>query len=380
MSLFLNIVFFLAATVFSVMTLRTLLCLRSCHRLPKNLPVGKTPFVSVIFAACDEQDRVEGTVRHLFAQQHVEVEIIAVDDRSRDATGQILKTLSSEDPRLYPKRVDILPEDWLGKSHACHVGASSARGEWLLFTDADCWLKPDTIARALAVGQKENVEHVTLTPGVSPQTVPAEAWHIAFLMSAADWLHGVNQDQPKSHLGIGAFNLVRADTYRKFGGHLALRLSVVDDVKLGLLVRRSGGRTRAFIGGDDVECHWGVTVRQMMKIMEKNYFAAIDYRTFAGFFVGAVLPLVWLACLIGPFTGTILGYAAAAALLSCSVPALILARRLRWPIRGAILTPFVFVALFFAILNSTWTTLKQGGINWRKTFYPLDKLRAGNVE
>ena len=380
MSLFLNIVFFLAATVFSTMTVRTLLCLRSCHRLPKDLPLAKTPLVSVIFAACDEQDRVEGTVRHLFAQQHVDLEIIAVDDRSRDATGQIFKTLSAEDPRLHPKRVDFLPEDWLGKCHACHVGASSARGEWLLFTDADCWLKPDTIARALAVAQKENVGHVTLTPGVSPQTVPAEAWHLAFLISAADWVHGVNQDDPKRHLGIGAFNLVRADTYRKFGGHVALRLSVVDDVKLGLLVRRSGGRTRAFIGGDDAECHWGVTVRQMMRIMEKNYFAAIDYRTFAGFFVGAVLPLIWLACLIGPLTGTFLGYAAGAALLSCSIPALIIARRLRWPIRGAILVPFVFVALFIAVLNSTWTTLKQGGINWRNTFYPLDKLRAGNVK
>ncbi len=378
-SMIADILFFLAAVVFSVMTLRTLRALRWCQRLPAELPAQRPPLVSVIFAARDEQDRVEATLRHILAQEHVDLEVIPVDDRSRDNTGQILKTISAEDPRVRAKRVDTLPPDWLGKCHACHVGASSARGEWLLFTDADCWLKPDTLARALAVADRRNVEHVTLTPGVTPTTRFAAAWHVAFLMSAADWIERVNRDAPKGYLGVGAFNLVRTDTYRKCGGHEALRMTIVDDVKLGRLVRRIGGRTRAFIGGDDVECHWGVTVRQMIKIMEKNYFAALDYRTFAGWVVGVGLTALWGAALIGPFTGTFLGFAAGAALLSGIVPALVITKRLRWSILGALLTPFVWVALFYAVLKSMLVTFRQGGVRWRDTFYPLEKLRSGNV-
>ncbi len=91
-------------------------------------------------------------------------------------------------------------------------------------------------------------------------------------------MSGVNRDRPGAYLGIGAFNLVRASTYRACGGYEALRLTIVDDIKLGLLLRRAGARTRAFLGGADAECHWGTTVPGMIKIMEKNYFAAVHFR------------------------------------------------------------------------------------------------------
>lgn len=94
----------------------------------------------------------------------------------------------------------------------------------------------------------------------------ARAWHLLFLVSLLDWFSGVNRDRPKAYVGIGAFNLARAAAYRQCGGYEALRLTVVDDVKLGLLLRRAGKRTRGFPGADDVECHWGTTVGSMVKI------------------------------------------------------------------------------------------------------------------
>ena len=106
---------------------------------------------SVVLAARDEEARVENTVRHLLAQSGVKMEIIVVDDRSTDRTNEILQRLAAEDTRVRVKQVDVLPGGWLGKCHACHVGASVATGEWILFTDADCWLKPDVIARALSI-------------------------------------------------------------------------------------------------------------------------------------------------------------------------------------------------------------------------------------
>jgi glycosyltransferase involved in cell wall biosynthesis len=384
----LSLLFSATAVLLFAMTLRVLYHLRWARRLPaleeflEPLPdrANEKPVrCSVVLAARDEEARIESTVRRLLAQSGVQMEVIVVDDRSTDRTGEILQRLSTEDARVRLKRVDVLPEGWLGKSHACHVGASKAAGDWILFTDADCWLKPDVIARALAVAAREDADHVTLTPGVLPETPGAQAWHIAFLMTVADWIAGVNRNRPKKYLGIGAFNFMRTAAYRECGGYEALRLTVLDDVKMGLLLRRVGKRTRAFIGGDDVECHWGTTVRGMIKIMEKNYFAAIEYRVAAALGLGIGGPLLWGVAIAGPFTGTIAGAAAGLALLSLIWPAGIFARRLGWPFGGAALTPFIYLALFYSVLNSALVTLRQGGIRWRGTFYPLGTLRRGNV-
>ena len=109
---------------------------------------------------------------------------------------------------------------------------------------------------------------------------------------------------------MGAFNLVRTSAYRECGGYEALRLTVLDDVRLGLLLRRAGKRTRGFIGGDDVECHWGTTVRGMIQVMEKNYFAAIDFLLATALVAGLGGVLIWCFAIVGPLTGMAAGEAA----------------------------------------------------------------------
>lgn len=229
------------------------------------------------------------------------------------------------------------------------------------------------------MAEREQADHIALTPGIVGATLGAQAWHLVFLISLLNWFAGVNRDRPKAYLGMGAFNLVRKSAYQQCGGYEALRMTVLDDVRLGLLLRRAGKRTRAFIGGDDVQCHWGTTVKDMFKVMEKNYFAAIDYRLGLVLIAGLLPPLAWCVGVLGPFTGTLPGLAAGLALLSLSIPAWILARRLNWSLAPAVLAPFMFPALFFAMINSAWLTVRQGGIRWRDTFYPLDQLRAGAV-
>jgi len=333
----------------------------------------------VVIAARDEEARIEQTIRHLLAQCGVQAEFIVVDDRSTDGTSEILQRLAREDARVQVKRVDVLPDGWLGKCHACHIGASAATGDWILFTDADCWLKPDVVARALRVAERENADHITLVFGLAAGSVGLKASHLMFLISVASWLSGVNRDRPKSHLGIGAFNLVRAAAYRQCGGYEALRLTVVDDVKLGLLLRRAGKRTRAFIGGPDAECHWGTTAWSMVKLMEKNYFAALDYRLGLVLAGSVFVILVSTILILGLLSGTVAGLAAALSPLSLILPAGILARRLGWSWPSAVYVPFMFPLFLYAVLNSTFVTLRQGGIRWRDTFYPLATLRAGNV-
>jgi cellulose synthase/poly-beta-1,6-N-acetylglucosamine synthase-like glycosyltransferase len=334
---------------------------------------------SVVIAARDEEGRIEETIHHLLAQQGVEMEVIVVDDRSTDRTPDILKRLAVSDARVRVKRVDILPEGWLGKCYACHLGAGVASGEWILFTDADCWLTPDVVDRALRVAEREGVDHVALTAGVGTEALAAQAWHLAFLISLSNWISGVNRDRRGAYFGMGAFNLVRASAYRECGGYEALRLTVLDDVKLGLLLRRAGKRTRAFLGGEDVECHWGTTLKSMVRIMEKNYFAALDFRL--GIALAASVAGVLLLCgaLIGPCTVTLVGLVAGLAPFSFILPAEIFARQLGWSWRAAALTPFILPVLLYAMVNSIIVTLRKRGIWWRETFYELETLRKGSV-
>jgi len=146
-----------------------------------------------------------------------------------------------------------------------------------------------------------------------------------------------------------------------------------------LLLRRAGKRTRAFIGGDDVECHWGTTAWGTVKIMEKNYFAAVDYRTGLVLAGSMFVLLVSALLVLGLISGTLAGFAVALSPLTLILPARILARRLGWSWLPAVYVPFMFPLFLYAVINSTFVTLRQGGIRWRDTFYPLETLRAGNV-
>jgi glycosyltransferase involved in cell wall biosynthesis len=384
-----TLIFSGTAWVFLAMTFAALWHLRWVRRLPplgtltlaeRSGQPGRGPVrCSVVIAARDEEARIEGTVRHLLAQRGVDAEFIVVDDRSTDRTLDILRRLAKEDARVRVKRVEVLPEGWLGKCHACHVGAGAATGDWILFTDADCWLKPDVIARAVRVAERDGADHVTLSPGTVLENVGARAWHLLFLTSLLNWFSGVNRDRPGAYLGIGAFNLVRAAAYRQCGGYEALRLTVVDDVKLGLLLGRAGKRTRAFLGVDDVECHWGTTVGSMIKIMEKNYFAVTDFRLWLVVVGGAAAVLVFGTVAAGLMSGTVAGLEAGLSPLALILPAGVMARRLGWSWPCAVFMPFMFPVFLYALLNSTLVTLRQGGIRWRDTFYALETLKAGTV-
>src|SRR5689334_8234774 len=181
-----TLIFCGTAALFLAMTLAALWHLRWVGRLPSletlaapgrlALPAEGRPRCSVVIAARDEAARIEQTLRHLLAQRGVEAEFIVVDDRSTDGTGDIVGRFAKDDARVRVMRVEVLPEGWLGKCHACHVGASAATGDWILFTDADCWLKPDVIARAVRVAERDGADHVTMAAGTVLESTAARAW------------------------------------------------------------------------------------------------------------------------------------------------------------------------------------------------------------
>jgi hypothetical protein len=156
-------------------------------------------------------------------------------------------------------------------------------------------------------------------------------------------------------------------------------MTVVDDVKLGLLLRRAGNRTRAFLGGADVECHWGTTLGDIIRVMEKNFFAIVHYRTGLGLVMALLSIVVAGVCLRGLFSGSPLGILAALSPCSLIAPGAIVARRIGWPWHDALAIPLTFPIFLYSFFNSMCVTLRQGGVRWRDTFYPLARLRAEGV-
>jgi hypothetical protein len=122
-----------------------------------------------------------------------------------------------------------------------------------------------------------------------------------------------------------------------------------------------------------------MTVPGVIRIMEKNYFAAIDYRVAPVVVTGLLGTLMFGAAVIGPWTGTIAGMAAGLAPWSLALPAAVFARRLGWPVRYAVMTPLLYPVMVYAVIHSAVVTLRQDGVRWRETFYPLDILRQGTL-
>jgi hypothetical protein len=339
------------------------------------------PRVSVVIAARDEQSRLEQTIRQLLQQRGVDVQLIVVDDRSTDATPEILRRLSAEAPQLEVVRIDELPAGWLGKCHACAQGAARARGDWILFTDADIHMRADLLARAIATAERDCADHLTLWPGLNTHgTLPraavlASGQCLSVYAPAAE----INRDRGRKAIGVGAFNLVRTEAYRAMGGHEPLRMEVIDDVKLGLLLRRAGFRQRLYGGMRDLEAEWAQNLGQVIRAVEKNWFAGVDYSVAKSLTVIVLVLACCFAAMFGPLLDPRWGWLPLAAYLSTALTAVVHARQSHWPWISGLLAPLGFVVFALAGINSTAKALRQGGIRWRETFYPLAELRAGLV-
>ncbi len=336
------------------------------------------PKVSIIVPARDEEAKIDAAMRSKLAIDYPQLELIAVDDRSQDATGAILDRLAAEDPRLSVVHLDSLAEGWLGKSHAMHVAAGRATGDYLLFTDADVFFAPNLLRKAVTMCEARGLDHLALAPRLESSGFFEKAVELYFVVmlciASQPWL--VRTGWRMSYVGVGAFNMVRRRAYTQCGGHTTIRLDVLDDVKLGKLIKHAGFKQDVLDAGEGVRVRWQDGYWGVVRGLEKNGFAVFDYSLFK-LSVGTVF--MSLASLF-PYCAVVLwpdlrglGFVFAIAFMHGA--AAFGARRLGFGMSASFGLPVAAVTMIFTMWRSAYLTLVRQGVRWRDTFYPLSLLR-----
>ena len=343
------------------------------------------PKVSVIIPACNEADHLESALRSLLAQDYPALELLVINDRSTDATGEILDRLAQADARIKTIHITTLPDGWLGKVHALQQGAQQASGDWLLFSDADVHFTAGILRRAMMYVQHRQVDHLALMPCMILNNFWLEVCVHAFaqlfflITRAAE----VNQINSKRFIGVGAFNLVRASALKNTQGFEWLRLEPGDDVGVGLLMKKAGAKSHFALAIQDLSVPWYSSVGAMFRGLEKNSFGpGAHYQWWR--LLGQVSSL-WLL-VAAPLVGLYLGvWRGAGFMLAAAISVIILqlvfsiycVYEQRVETLRLLFFPLGMLLFSLMMLRAGYKCLKNGGIDWRGTHYPLDQLRAG---
>jgi glycosyltransferase involved in cell wall biosynthesis len=391
---------------------------RQVRALIDVTPARVLPSISIIAAARNEARGIEAAITSLLRLDYPGLEIVVVNDRSTDETAAILERIrhgtdaspgaavmlgSTEavagagrtsphvapgpgaavstrtPPSLTIVNITELPDGWLGKNYALQRGAEAAAGDLLLFTDADIVFEPSALRRAVTLMEEQRVDHLAVIPDIVVPGTALNAFMAAFAvffsMYSRPWK--VRDPRSRAHIGVGAFNLIRAQAYRAIGGHRSIAMRPDDDMKLGKLVKKHGFRQDVAIGRGLVAVEWYASVGELVDGLMKNAFAGVDYSLLkvAGASVALFLMDVW------PFAALFLTSGATFALNGVCVLLIVLVFRTVNRTRLAYVVAFPVAAVLFIYImwRSAAIAIATGTITWRGTAYPLSRMRANRV-
>jgi len=383
-TIFWGVLLGLVAVFWSV---QSLLLAHGVRRLPRirdaaPLPDADCPRVSIIFSARDEAEKLPAALATMLALDYPDYEVVAVNDRSTDATPEILEEVARRDARLRVLHVRELPPGWLGKPHGLQRGFEESTGDWLVFTDADVHFAPELLRRALSVALGRGWDHLTLLGGVTLrgfwETAVLTYFAAMFTMNFQPWR--VSNPKSRRFMGVGSFQLVRRAAYELSGTHRRLAMEVIDDMKLGKILKQAGCCSGVGMAIGQVALRWHDGVGNIIRGTTKNFFAGANYRLSV-----AILQLLALfAISVLPFCALIFAdsrpraAAAIAALLAATIQGGTARDMKASPLYG-LTHPLSALIFAYMLLRSTVVTLRQGGIVWRGTFYALEELRKGIV-
>jgi glycosyltransferase involved in cell wall biosynthesis len=356
--------------------LRTIVNLALIPRLRADGPVAREPLVSVIIPARDEARIIERTVRAFLAQTYPNLEVIVVNDRSVDGTGEILHAIG--DGRL--RVIDGVepPEGWLGKPWALHQGSRIAQGELLLFVDADVVYTPAAVRAAVGFLERRRPAFLSLLPYFEMHgfgenaAMPMLAMFCFTFMPT--WISNRSRFAALA-IGGGTGNLIVRERYEAIGGHEALKDSVVDDVALARLVRRSGDASETVRADDLVSLRMYHGLAEVVEGFTKNAFAVFG----RNYVVGILIQAGAVVFHILPYGLALAGdRISMATVIVIVVTRLILFRALRYRLDNALLFHPVMVGIWtWIFVRSMWITGIRRKLLWRGRTYDARQTRFG---
>lgn len=345
-------------------------------------PLASMPKVSILIAARNEEKNLAEALQSILQLDYPDYEIIIVNDRSTDHTGEIIEQMACLHDKILPIHLTKLPSGWLGKNHALCCAAKESTGELLLFTDADIVMHPSTLQKAVHYMLAQQLDHLTASPAIKMPgrwlNLFGGFFTMAFFMYTQPWK--VRNPRSAKFIGIGAFNLIRAATYCAIGTHQAIAMRPDDDMKLGKLVKKFGYKSEFVHGIKMLHVEWYDSLRAVVTGLEKNFFAGLDYKLSAVIQSTLANFIFW----IWPFLGL---FFTIGLTQICNITIVVIILSIYG--YGAHLgnlkrcygigVPLMALFFIFLLWNSTLKTLRNRGIYWRETFYPLTELKANKV-
>ncbi len=344
------------------------------------------PAVSIVIPARDEERAVRGTLEAALGQDWPNLQVVLVDDESSDATPRIAGEIAAADPRLTVISGEAPPAGWLGKPHALAQGAAAARGDWLLFMDADVRLAPGAVSTTVAHAGRHGLDHLALFPRFERRGFWEEV--LMPLLSQALWMYFPSFLSRWSRLrklafGSGSFNLVRASAYRAIGGHRRLAASVIDDIRLAVELKSAGYASALELGDRLASIRMYHGRSEIFAGFEKNAHAILAHRPvlwFLNLTVGTVLNLApfawpvlvlavradWLAPAVAWGGG---GLVLAVALAVALTARIAIQLRLGYPLWVVLFHPLGVLASVWISLGSLRAAYGQGVVRWRGREY-----------
>ena len=371
----------------AVLVLILLNVLHNLHVLRKPPTEGPLPdplpYVSVLIPARNEGRNIARCLGSLLRQDYPHLEIVVLDDSSTDQTAAIVERLAEAHPCLRLIRGRPLPLGWHGKAYACHQLAQAAKGDWLLFTDADTVHSSHSVSSTLRAALQERADLLSLLPYCITETfwekVALPLISFFFLSYLPIGLIAKSKD-PLISAALGPFMLFRRDFYLRIGGHEAVRQNIVEDMGLGRIVKKAGGRLVLMDGTDVMGVRFYRGWREIWQGISKSAFAALDYSlppllglvvfNFAAF----IAPYGFLARSLwwGGITLTQCWLPLAQIMIAWAIR-LLLARRFRMSYAVAFLHPLTILIGVLISLNSVRWTLTGHGVLWKGRCYRFSK-------
>lgn len=337
------------------------------------------PSLNIIIAACNEESTIEEAIKSLLLQDYPELKVFLVNDRSTDNTGEIINRLA-QDTRVTALHVKNLPEDWLGKVHAQSVALGEVVGDWILFTDADIHFKQGALKKAVAYALNKNVDHLALMPDVVTHNywldVIIRTFGLMFLFSTR--VHELEKTDTQAVIGVGAFNLVKKSTLDQSKGIKWLRMEVADDVGMGLLIKRAGGKSAFAMAQQIISVAWYPSISAMFVGLEKNLFGGGAHYQLPRLL--AMVSIMWLF-VFAPFvtlyvtSSSMLTVFAMMTLFWLPVMAVTVKLTSGAPVTMGLFIPVGQIIISLMLLRSGIMCTIRGGIVWRGTLYPTAKLK-----